>query len=185
MVCCYSVIIAVKSTTFVILQDKHVSIYPNQATPAQMLQWDFILIMCIQSLCYYSLSCQIFLIIVALLIWRQLFSTRSTVRWERSVPLTFAHFKFQIRPFECAVHVNGVFYWLKLNNRLVAYEYDYDCCFCIPLLESDSYVVELLAMLGELKDGISQYGRSNCFDFRVWVLEDCVSIAGIMLDNEA
>ena len=72
------------------------------------------------------------------------------------------------------MHVNGVFYWLKLNNCLVAYEYDYDCCFCIPLLESDSYIVELLAMLGESKDGISQYGRSNCFDFRVWVLEDCV-----------
>ena len=47
------------------------------------------------------------------------------------------------------MHVNGVFYWLELNNRLVAYEYDYDRCFCIPLLESDSYVVELSAMLGE------------------------------------
>ena len=47
------------------------------------------------------------------------------------------------------MHVNGVFYWLELNTRLVAYEYDYDHCFCIPLLESDSYVVELSAMLGE------------------------------------
>ena len=62
----------------------------------------------------------------------------------------------------------------------MAYQYDYDRCFCIPLPESDSYVVELSAMLGESKDGISQYRRSNCFDFRVWVLEDCVSIAGIM-----
>ena len=29
-------------------------------------------------------------------------STKSTIRWENSVPLIFAHFKFQIRPFECA-----------------------------------------------------------------------------------
>ena len=29
-------------------------------------------------------------------------STKSTIRWENSVPLIFAHFKFQIKPFECA-----------------------------------------------------------------------------------
>ena len=55
-------------------------------------------------------------------------------------------------------HVNGVFYWLELNNRLVAYEYGYDRCFCIPLPESDNCVVELSAMLGESKMGFSSMG---------------------------
>lgn len=60
------------------------------------------------------------------------------------------------------MHVNGVFYWLELNNRTVAYKYSCRRCYCIPLRETDPYVVDRSAMLGKSKDGLLQYGRSNC-----------------------
>ena len=86
--------------------------------------------------------------------------------WKKSIP-SHLHITFPIRPFQCAVHVNGVFYWLELNNRIVAYEYGCLRCYCIPLPETNPYVAERSAMLGESKDGQLQYGRSNCFGIRL------------------
>ncbi|KAK9999349.1 hypothetical protein SO802_018952 [Lithocarpus litseifolius] len=48
----------------------------------------------------------------------------------------------------------------------------------LNLPETDPYVVERSAMLGESKDGLLQYGRSDCFGIKVWVLEHCVTIIG-------
>lgn len=44
----------------------------------------------------------------------------------------------------------------------MAYEYSCRRCYCIPLHETDPYVVDRSAMLGKSKDGLLQYGRSNC-----------------------
>lgn len=89
--------------------------------------------------------------------------------WEKCVP-TDLDFYFRMRPFEYATLVNGVFYWLELDNGLLAYEYGSRLCRFIPLPEPDPEEGSII--LGVSKDGLLQYGRSYYINIKVWVLEN-------------